>query len=107
MGKTVPHFKDWFNKTVIYKEMVSRDGAEIVYASSGESIGCYISGHTKMVINDKGEEVVSTKQIYIDGDDYTIIHDSLFEIDSVNRPVKSIEEFYDEDGNTDLIVVYL
>jgi len=109
MGKTVPHLKDWFNCSVVYKEMVSRDGPDIIYASDGEDIDCYISGLTKIVINEKGEEIVSNQQIYLDGDDITIAdqYSGIFEIDSRNRPIKMLQPFYDEDGDIDLLVVYL
>ena len=109
MSKTVAHVKDWFNCSVIYKAFVSRDGPDIVYASDGETIDCYISGHTKLFINEKGEEIVSNQQLFIDSDDITITdqYSGIFEIDSRDRPIKMIENFYDEDGNKDLIVVYL
>ena len=109
MSKTVTHVKDWFNCSVIYKEFMSRDGAETIYASDGETIDCYISGHTRLVINEKGEEIVSNQQLFLDSDDITITdqYSGIFEIDSRDRPIKMIENFYDEDGNKDLIVVYL
>jgi len=111
MGNTMKYFSDWLNDSIIYKEKLSQSGAgDIVYASDGTTIPCYISGETVKITNDKGEEIISNQQIYCD---YlttgvsTIDHEGLIVIESRNRPIQKIDKFKDEDGNTDLVVIYL
>lgn len=114
MGATMPNFTSWLNNTIIYKKWKSQDGAgDIVYASDGVTLSCYISGNHTLVVNDKGEEIVSAQQIYLDGSNTTVAEIALVdfkgivEISSRNRPIKTIEKFYDEDGLLDLVVLYL
>ena len=111
MGNTMKHFSDWTNNTVVYKEKISQSGAgDIVYASDGVTLPCYISGETVMTVNDKGEQIVSNQQIYLDGSVTgvsTIAFTGIMEVASRKRPIKAIDPFYDEDGNMDLVVVYL
>ena len=111
MGKTMPYFSDWLNKTIVYKAKVSQSGAgDVIYASDGTTIPCYISGGTQIVINDKGEEVVSTEHLFFDATTTgvsTIDFTGIIVLNSKNRPIKSIENFYDEDGDLDLVVVNL
>jgi hypothetical protein len=111
MAKTTSYFIDWFNNSVIYKNELSRDAfGKIIYASDGETLPCYISGQTRMVTNDKGEEVVSFEQIYLLGSNATVAsidHTGIMEIDEKDKPIKAVEKFYDELGDLDLVVVYL
>lgn len=111
MGNTMKHFSDWTNNTVTYKAKISQSGAgDIVYASDGIILPCYISGETVMAVNDKGEQIVSNQQIYLDGSVTgvsTIDFTGIIEVAGRKRPIKSIDPFYDEDGNMDLVVVYL
>ena len=114
MGNTMKHFSDWTNNTVVYKEKISQSGAgDIVYASEGTTLHCYISGETVMTVNDKGDQIVSNQQIYLDGAvtgvstiDFAELT-GIFVVASRKRPIKAIDPFYDEDGNMDLVVVYL
>jgi len=111
MGNTMKHFSDWTNNTVVYKEFISQSGAgDIVYASDDVTLSCYISGETVMTTNDKGDQIVSNQQLYFDGSVTgvsTIDFTGIMEVAGRKRPIKSIDPFYDEDGNMDLVVVYL
>ena len=111
MGNTMKHFSDWTNNTVVYKEFISQSGAgDIVYVSDGVTLSCYISGETVMTTNDKGDQIVSNQQLYFDGSVTgvsTIDFTGIMEVAGRKRPIKSIDPFYDEDGNMDLVVVYL
>lgn len=110
MGKTVDYFKPWMNNSITYKEKLSDDGMSVTYASEGELLACYIVGQTLLITNDKGKEVTSMEQIYLDGEDPIvagITHEGIMVKGGRNRPVQKIEPFYDEDGNTDLVVIYL
>lgn len=110
----MPFFETWLNNTVIYKKWISQDGAgDIVYASDGVSLSCYITGTNTIITNDKGEEIVSSQQIYLDGSNSTVAEIALADfkgiisLSSRNRPIQSIEKFYDETGLLDLVVLYL
>jgi len=110
MGNTMKYFTPWLNKSIIYKAKLSQSGTGIVYASEGTTFPCYISGEIIKTVNDKGEEIISTQQIYLNGEtsgvsaiDFT----GIVVIDSRNRPIKSINKFYDEDGDLDLMVLLL
>jgi hypothetical protein len=110
MGKTVVYFKPWMNNSITYKEKLSDDGMSIIYASDGIELDCYIVGQTILITNNKGKEVVSNEQVYLDGEDtnvQAINHEGIIEIKSKKRIIQKIEPFYDEDGNMDLVVVYL
>jgi len=110
MGKTTDYFKPWMNNSITYKEKLLDDGMSITYASEGEILDCYIVGQTLLITNNKGLEVTSSQQVYLDGEDtivQSINHEGIIEIDSVKRILQKIEPFYDEDGNMDLVVIYL
>ena len=114
MGKTVEYFKPWMHDSITYKGVVSNDGAQIIFASDGVEITeCYIVGDITLITDNKGKEVVSNQQIYLDGinsDVVTIIDDNgsgIIVINDRNRKIQKINAMKDEDGNYDLVVVYL
>ena len=110
MGKTVDYFKPWMNNSITYKEKLSDDGMSVIYASEGEILDCYIVGQTLLITNNKGLEVTSSQQIYLDGEDAIvrgINFQGIIEVANVKRILQKIEPFYDEDGNMDLVVIYL
>ena len=110
MGKTVDYFKPWMNNSITYKEKLSDDGMTVTYASDGVELDCYIVGQTLLITNDKGKEVVSNQQIYLDGEDPDVVainHTGIMVIGGRNKGIFKIEPFYDEDGNMDLVVIYL
>jgi hypothetical protein len=110
MGKTIDYFKPWMNNSITYKGKLSDDGMSVIYASEGELLDCYIVGQTLLITNNKGKEVISLQQIYLDGEDtkvQAINHEGIIIINSIKRIIQKIEPFYDEDGNMDLVVVYL
>jgi hypothetical protein len=109
MGKTGDYFKDWQPTEIIYDKKVSKDGVgNVIYAS--DTVNCYIQETLVEVVNDKGETIVSSSQLYfvnIDAVITSINFGDRFFIDNIWRPVKSIGKFRDEDGVLDLVVVYL
>jgi hypothetical protein len=110
MGKTVDYFKPWMNDSITYKGKISSSGAQVIYASDGVELDCYIAGDNTLVINNKGEEVVSNEQIFLDGSDSNVAaidFSGIIEINGRRRIIKAINKFKDEDGNLDLVVVYL
>jgi hypothetical protein len=112
MGKTLPYFEEWLTQTVNYKAKVSMDGTgQVTYASDPTELDCYIHGTRTRVVNDKGEEVVSNQQIYLDGSNDTEASVDFGDVFSINsdryRQILAIDKFYDEDGDLDLVVIYL
>ena len=110
MGKTIDYFSDWLDQTVNYKKKLSMDGYGQVTFDDAEALDCYIHGTVTEVVNDKNENVLSNRQIYLDGGnaiEAAVDFGDVFEVDSVYRPIKSISKFYDEDGSLDLVVVFL
>jgi len=104
------YFTDWLQNTVIYEKFLSRGGAGEETYEASSNISCYIEGRTTLAISPKGEEVISTEKMYIDGADSKasgITEDDRFTVDSRKRPVKSIARYYDEEGTLDYLVVYL
>ena len=110
MGKTTDYFSDWMNDSVSYKKKLSMDGYGQVTFDDAEDLDCYIHGTVTEVVNDKNENVLSSQQIYLDGEntiEAAIDFGDVFKVDSKYKPVKSIDKFYDEDGALDLVVVFL
>jgi len=109
MGNTMPYFTEWLT-TINYGKALSMDGVgKVTYASDVE-LDCYTHGTVVTVTNDKGEEVISNQQIYLDGSNETVAaidFGDRFYLDGRYRKVKSIDKFYDEDSDLDLVVVYL
>ena len=110
MGKTMQHFSDWLNNTVIYEKFLARDGAGEETYEASSNLSCYIEGRTALVIGPKGEEIISTERLIIDGADDKasgITEDDRFTVRGRARPVQSIARYYDEAGTLDYLVVYL
>jgi len=114
VGNTGIYFEDWMAKTVPYGKKLSRDGVGKVTYASDVNLDCYALGMLIKVVNDKGEEIISQEQLYfVDIDDTVegIDFEDRFNMGTVAtpryRPIKSIEKFFDEDGDLDLLVVYL
>jgi hypothetical protein len=111
MGKTFEHFTDWTNCSVTYKKFVSRDGVgKVTYASDNVILPCYIEGKTMLVKVDNAKEIISTERLYIDGKNSNvagITENDLFIVNGRNRPILSLQPFYDEDGSLDFLVVML
>lgn len=110
MGKTTDYFKDWMSNSVNYKKKLSMDGFGQVTFDNAEALDCYVHGTVTEVVNDKNENVLSNQQIYLNGENATeaaIDFGDVFKVDSKYIPVKSIDKFYDEDGDLDLVVVFL
>ena len=97
--------KSWANIPFEYRPFVKRSGTG---AKEYEPIGtglCYAEGSVKVVSNKEGKEVVSNKQLYVDG-----TH-PIKELDNVlfegrETEVKAIGYFY-RNGLVDMKVVYL
>ena len=87
------------------KPFIKRDGTGSIQYGQIANIKCYAEGKVTVVTDRTGAEVVSDKQLYIDGSI------SISELDSVTfesseYSIKSIGTFYTK-GKPDMRVVYL
>lgn len=93
------------NLALTIKRFSKRDGTgAITYLASVDS-KCYVDGKVQVITNSAGVEVVSTRQLYVDG------NTAIAELDNVifegkELPVKGVSTFYDN-GLPDLKVVYI
>ena len=104
------HFSDWLNNVVIYEKYLSRDGVGQETYEASSNLSCYIEGRTTLVIGPRGEEVISTERLIIDGADTKasgITENDRFTVRNRARTVQSIARYYDEAGTLDYLVVYL
>ena len=88
-----------------YKPYISRSGTGAKTYGTTISVLCYAAGDVTVVKDKDGKEIVSTKQLFVDGSC------TIKELDSVTfegreNEVRSISYFYRR-GAVDLKVVYL
>lgn len=93
------------NIPVQYKPFIKRTGTGSKIYGEPVSIKCYAEGYMKVITDTNGAEVVSNKQLYVDGSV------AISELDSVtfegrDRDIRSINTFY-RNGVPDIKVVYL
>ena len=97
--------KSWINLPAAVKPYIKRDGTgEKVFATTRD-IFCYAEGKVQVVTNKEGKEVVSMKQLYVDG------NTAIEELDNVvfentESEIRAIGYFY-RNGLVDMKVVYL
>lgn len=97
--------KAWANLPLQIKPFVKRNGTgSKIYGDTINTV-CYAEGGAKVITDNTGSEVVSTQQLYVDG------NISISELDSVifegsEKSIKSIGTFY-RNGKADIKVVYL
>ena len=97
--------KKWMNLPATIKPFVKRNGTGAKQYGDPVSILCYAEGKVQVVTDDTGTEVVSNKQLYVDG---TV---AISELDCVifegtEKNIRSIATFY-RNGKPDIRVVYL
>lgn len=97
--------KSWLNlpATIIPFDRRTGTGAKIFGAPV--DIKCYAEGSMKVVTNAAGSEIVSSKQLYVDGTvEVKELDNIIFE--GVERPVQAISTYY-MNGVPNVKVVYL
>jgi len=97
--------KTWMNLPFVFRPYIGRSGNGTKQFADNESGLCYAEGSVKVVKDAQGKEVVSTKQLYVDG------NSSIKELDNVvfegrESEIKAIGYFY-RNGLVDMKVVYL
>lgn len=97
--------KKWMNLPAQLKPFIRRNGTGTKVYGEAVDIKCYAEGSVKVVTDNTGTEVVSNKQLYVDGSV------AISELDGVifegsEKSIKSIGTFY-RNGKPDIKVVYL
>lgn len=97
--------KRWMNLPAQIKPFVRRNGTGTKLYGAPVDILCYAEGKVTTITDNTGTEVVSNKQLYVDGSvDISELDCVVFE--KAERSIKSISTFY-RNGKPDLKVVYL
>ena len=97
--------KSWINLDATVKPYLRRDGTGDKVFDKTVGIKCYAEGKVQIIKNGEGKEVVSNKQLYVDG------NNPIKELDAVifegrETDVQAIGYFY-RNGVVDIKVVYL
>lgn len=87
------------------KPFIKRDGTGAIQYGPEVNIKCYAEGKVTVVTDRTGAEVISDKQLYIDGSTIISELDNVIFENSENS-IKSIGTFYTK-GKPDIKVVYL
>ena len=97
--------KKWINLPAQIKPFIRRNGTGTKLYGDAVDIKCYAEGKVTIVTDNKGAEVISNKQLYIDGSvPITELDCIIFE--NSGHSIKSINTFY-RNGKPDIKVVYL
>lgn len=97
--------KSWINLPAQIKPFIKRTGTGSKLYGEPIDILCYAEGSMKVVTDNAGAEVVSNKQLYVDGAT-TISELDCVIFENLERSIKSINTFY-RNGKPDIKVVYL
>ena len=97
--------KKWINLPAQIKPFVRRNGTGTKLYGDAVDIQCYAEGKVTTVTDNTGTEVVSNKQLYVDGSVAVSELDSII-FEGSERSIKSIGTFY-RNGKPDIKVVYL
>ena len=99
-------FKKWLNTTVQRQPFISQDGAGDATLGVSEPLVCYTEGSARLIINASGEEVSSTKVLYVDGDVSIHLKDIIV-VDGRKYPILQAIPYQSERGIVELTEVFL
>lgn len=97
--------KQWMNIPVTIKRFNKRDGTGAITFLGPVDSKCYVDGKVQVITNSLGVEVISTRQLYVDGSTEIAELDNVI-FEGKELPVKGVSTFY-ENGLPDLKVVYI
>lgn len=97
--------KEWLNLPAQIKPFIRRNGTGTKLYGDAVDIQCYAEGKVTTVTDNTGTEVVSSKQLYIDGSIAISELDCII-FEGSEKSIKSIGTFY-RNGKPDIKVVYL
>jgi hypothetical protein len=93
------------NLSFSYKPYLSRNGTGAKQFGNEVQGKCYATGKIEVTTNNEGKEVVSAKQLYVDGNNPIKELDNVI-FEGTETEVKAIGYFY-RNGVVDIKVVYL
>ena len=97
--------KKWMNLSAQIKPFIKRNGTGTKIYGAAFDVQCYVEGKVTTITDSTGAEVVSNRQLYIDGSVPISELDCVIFENSENS-IKSIGTFY-RNGKPDIKVVYL
>lgn len=97
--------KKWINLPAQIKPFIRRNGTGTKLYGDAVDIRCYAEGKVVVVTDNSGTEVVSNKQLYVDGS-VNISELDCIVFEGSEKSIKSIGTFYRK-GKPDIKVVYL
>ena len=97
--------KAWMNLPVQIKPFIRRNGTGTKLYGEPINEQCYAEGKVTTVTDNTGTEVVSNKQLYVDGSVAVSELDCII-FEGSEKSIKSIGTFY-RNGKPDIKVVYL
>lgn len=97
--------KKWINLPAQIKPFIRRNGTGTKLYGDAVDIQCYAEGRVVVVTDNSGTEVVSNKQLYVDGS-VTISELDCIVFEGSEKSIKSIGTFY-RNGKPDIKGVYL
>lgn len=97
--------KAWLNLPATLKPFIKRDGTGSKIYGDSVDILCYAEGKVQVITDNTGTEVVSNKQLYVDGS-VSISELDCIIFEGIEKSIKSIGTFY-RNGKPDIKVVYL
>ena len=97
--------KKWINLPAQIKPFIRRNGTGTKLYGGAVDIQCYAEGKVVVATDNSGTEVVSNKQLYVDGS-VTISELDCIVFEGSEKGIKSIGTFY-RNGKPDIKVVYL
>lgn len=97
--------KSWLNLPATVKPYIKRDGTGEKVFDTARNIFCYAEGKVQVVTNKAGKEVVSMKQLYVDGNTVVEELDNVV-FENTESEIRAIGYFY-RNSRVDIKVVYL
>lgn len=97
--------KRFLDMTFTYKPYIGRTGTGDKKYGDIQEAECYAEGSVKVVKNDAGTEVLSTTQLYVNGD-VDIKELDLVSFNGTESEVKAVSTYYAK-GKAQIKVVYL
>lgn len=97
--------KAWLTIPIRQLPFIRYDGAgDKLFGDEIERL-CYMEGKITKVTNAAGNEVISMRKIYLDGNCSIHENDELI-INGKSYPVQAVEPVFDVDGSVSVLVVY-
>ena len=97
--------KAWMNLPAQIKPFIRRNGTGTKIYREPINVQCYAEGKVTTITDNTGAEVVSNKQLYVDGS-VSVSELDCIVFENSEHSIKSINTFY-RNGKPDIKVVYL